>query len=136
MLCALGGGVRGERFGADREAQAQRALDGDAAIAEVGAVEDFAGAGAGTVGRKRIMLAGDVGDGVLVQKLALAAERFAHWRMHGGGVNQLHFAFAIPGFVVGQHPHVGADAGVVEQVVRQRDDGLKPVVFHDPAADF
>ena len=36
---------------------------------------------------------------------------------------------------VGEHPDVGGDAGVVEELVRQRDDCLEPVVLYDPAAD-
>ena len=36
---------------------------------------------------------------------------------------------------VAQHPDIGRDAGVVEHVERQRDDGLQPVVLDDPAAD-
>jgi hypothetical protein len=36
---------------------------------------------------------------------------------------------------VGEHPDVGGDAGVVEQVERQGDDGLQPIVLDDPAAD-
>ena len=50
-------------------------------------------------------------------------------------VDQLHLAPAMLGLTVGQHPHVGGDAGVVEQVERQGDDGLQPVVLDDPAAD-
>ena len=34
-----------------------------------------------------------------------------------------------------EHPDVGGDAGVVEHVERQGDDGLQPVVLDDPAAD-
>ena len=36
---------------------------------------------------------------------------------------------------VAEHPDVGGDAGVVEHVERQGDDGLQPVVLDDPAAD-
>jgi hypothetical protein len=39
------------------------------------------------------------------------------------------------GLAVGEHPDVGGDAGVVEHVQRQGDDGLEPVVLDDPAAD-
>ena len=37
---------------------------------------------------------------------------------------------------VGQHPDVGGDAGVVEELLRQGDDGFQPVVLQNPAADF
>ncbi|MGK0187938.1 MAG: hypothetical protein ACI9R3_003729 [Verrucomicrobiales bacterium] len=51
------------------------------------------------------------------------------------GVDELNLAFAVIGFSVCQHPDVGGDAGVVEHVQRQRDDGLQPVALNDPAAD-
>ena len=51
------------------------------------------------------------------------------------GVDELHLALAVRGLAVGQHPDVGGDAGVVEHVERQGDDGLQPVVLDDPAAD-
>ena len=41
-----------------------------------------------------------------------------------GGVDELHLALAVLGFPVGEHPYIGGDAGVVENVERQRDDGL------------
>ncbi len=37
---------------------------------------------------------------------------------------------------VGEDPEVGGDAGVVEELVGQRDDGLEPVVLDDPPADL
>ena len=37
---------------------------------------------------------------------------------------------------VGHDPEVGGDAGVVEELVGQGDDGLQPVVLDDPAADL
>ena len=40
------------------------------------------------------------------------------------------------GLAVGQHPDIGGDAGVVEHVQRQGDDGFEPVVLDDPAADI
>jgi hypothetical protein len=38
--------------------------------------------------------------------------------------------------VVGKDPDVGGDAGVVEHVGGQRDDGLDEVVLEQIAADF
>ena len=55
--------------------------------------------------------------------------------MPAGGVDQLDLALARLGLAVGQHPHVGGDAGVVEHVEGQGDDRLQPVVLDDPAAD-
>ena len=40
------------------------------------------------------------------------------------------------GLVVPQQPDVGEDAGVVEELVGQHDDGVEPVVLQNPAADF
>ena len=40
------------------------------------------------------------------------------------------------GLAVAEQPDVGADAGIVKDLLRQGDDGLQPVVFHDPAADL
>ena len=37
---------------------------------------------------------------------------------------------------VGDDPDVSADAGVVEHLLRQGDDGFEPVVLDDPLADF
>jgi hypothetical protein len=37
---------------------------------------------------------------------------------------------------VGDDPEVGGDAGVVEELVGQGDDGFEPVVLDDPAADL
>jgi hypothetical protein len=54
---------------------------------------------------------------------------------HCGGVDELDLALAVLGLAVGEHPDVGGDAGVVEHVQRQGDDGLEPVVLDDPAAD-
>ena len=51
------------------------------------------------------------------------------------GVDELHLALALLGFLVGQNPDVGGDAGVVEQVVRQLDDGFEQVVLDEVAAD-
>ena len=51
------------------------------------------------------------------------------------GVDELHPAPAMLRLAVAQRPDVGSDAGVVEHVERQGDDGFQPVVLDDPAAD-
>ena len=66
--------------------------------------------------------------GIFAQVLA---QRFEPLR----GVDQLNLAFAMRRLAVGKHPDVGGDAGVVEEVQRQCNDGLQPVVLDDPAAD-
>ena len=111
--------------------QAQRALDGDLPVAESGIGEDL---------RLRRFLefeerAADAFD-VLGRKLAvLLAEVLAQRLEPLAGVDELHLALAVCWLPVGQHPYIGGDAGVVEEVERQRDDGLKPVVLDQPAAD-
>ncbi len=39
------------------------------------------------------------------------------------------------GLFVGEHPNVGGNAGVVEKVERQGNNGFQPVIFDEPAAD-
>ena len=60
----------------------------------------------------------------------------AHLLPEGGGVDELHLAFARSGLPVADDPDVGADAGVVKHVGRQADDGLDEVVLQDVAADL
>ncbi len=61
----------------------------------------------------------------------ILAQRFEPLR----GVDQLNVALAVLGLAIGQYPDVGRDAGVVEHIERQRDDGFEPVVLDDPAAN-
>ncbi|OQA27234.1 MAG: hypothetical protein BWY59_01131 [Verrucomicrobia bacterium ADurb.Bin345] len=68
--------------------------------------------------------------------VALVAQALPHLLEERGGVDQLDLALAGLLFAVGQDPDVGADAGVVEQLVRHGDDSLQPVVLDDPAADL
>ena len=39
-------------------------------------------------------------------------------------------------FSIGQHPDIGGDSGVVENIERQGHDGFQPVIFYDPAPDI
>ena len=50
------------------------------------------------------------------------------------GVDELYLALAALFLLVGDDPHVGGDARVVEDVVRQLDDGLDEVVLEKVAA--
>jgi len=52
------------------------------------------------------------------------------------GIDELHLVLAGGGLAVAEDPEVGADAGVVEHVVRQAHDGLQQIVFQHVAADF
>ncbi len=65
----------------------------------------------------------------------LFAEVLAQLFVELGGVDELDLALALRGLVIGQHPDVGGDAGVVEDVVRKLDDGLQVVVLDEVAAD-
>ena len=73
----------------------------------------------------------DVGLGEL---LALVAQAAAHGLPLGGGVDELHLADAARGLLLGEHPDVDADSGVVEQVARKAHDGLHVVFLEQPAA--
>ncbi len=144
-------------FLGDLEPQAQRTQDGDAPVAEIGIVKNLAGVGliraihgahpfGATFGRPnrrscrfvghRAVLAGDLGNGGLVQIAAFVAEAALHRRPALAGVDQLNLALAVRLLAVAEHPDEGADAGVVEHLLGQGDDGFQPVVFDDPAADF
>ena len=68
--------------------------------------------------------------------LALAAQALAHFLPETAGVDDLHQPLAVRRFAVGEYPHVSADAGVVEHVGGQADDGLHQVVLQHVAADF
>ena len=129
----VAGGEAQRLDGLERElaVQAQRALDRDLPVAEGGVGEDL-----------RLWRLLEVEEGaadaldVLGRELAvLLAEVLAQRLEPLGGVDELHLALAVRGLPVGQHPDVGGDAGVVEEVERQGDDGFEPVVLDEPAAD-
>src|SRR5438270_368787 len=111
--------------------QAQRALDRDFPVTEGGVgknlrfrrffeIEEGAADALDMLGCELAVL--------LAQVLAERLERL-------GTVDELYVAVAVCGLPVRQHPDVGRDASVVEEVERQRDDGIKPVVLDEPAAD-
>ena len=100
-------------------------------VAEGGVGEDL---------RIRRLLEGEEGvadalDVVSAQLAVLVAEVFAQRLEPVAGVDQLDVALALGRLAVAEQPDVGGDAGVVEDVERQGDDRLQPVVFDDPAAD-
>lgn len=73
---------------------------------------------------------GDLGDLVRRDVLALRADGAAHPLPLVLSVQQQHLAPALCRLAVAEDPQVSADAGVVENVVGQRDHGLEPVVLH------
>ena len=66
----------------------------------------------------------------------LGAEALAHLGVQVGAVDQLDLADALGLLGVVEQPDVGGDAGVVEHVGRQGDDGFDQVVLQQPAADL
>ena len=68
--------------------------------------------------------------------VAFVAEGFRLLLELLAGVDEHHPPSMAGGLVVSQQPDVGEDAGVVEQLVGQHDDGVEPVVLQNPAADF
>lgn len=102
--------------------QAQRALDCDLPVAEGGILEDL------RLGRFLEVeeRAADALD-VLARKLTvLLAEVLAQRLEPLGRVDELHLPLAVRWLLVRKHPNVGRDAGVVEEVKREGDDGLEP----------
>ena len=111
--------------------EAQRALDSHLPIAEGFIGEDF-----------RLWRFLESEEGIADALDVLGGEfavLLAHVLAQGleplGGVDELHLAFAMLGLPVREHPDVSGDAGVVEEVQREGDDGLQPIVLDDPAAD-
>ena len=118
-------------------AQPQRALDGDAGVAEIGVVEDLRGC---RLDETAVELH-DFGDlvGLAVARLrrscGVCRPGCGAWDVVFAGIEKLNLALAALLLAVGDDPDVGADAGVVEHLLRQGDDGLQPVVLDDPLAD-
>ena len=67
---------------------------------------------------------------------ALGAQALAQQDPEGGGVDELDLTAPLGPFAVGEHPDVGGDAGVVEELLGERDQCFQPVVFEDPAANL
>ena len=68
--------------------------------------------------------------------VAFVAEGFRLFLELLAGVDEHHAPAMAGGLLVSQQPDVGEDAGVVEKLVGQHDDGVEPVVLQNPAADF
>jgi hypothetical protein len=70
------------------------------------------------------------------QLLTLATETPAHLLPEGAGIDELDFALARSRLSVANDPDIGTDAGVVEHVGGQPDDGLDQIVLQNVAADL
>ena len=68
--------------------------------------------------------------------VALVAEGFRLFLELLAGVDDHHAPTMAGRLFVSQQPDVGEDAGVVEKLVGQHDDGVEPVVLQNPAADL
>ncbi len=121
-----------DALGTGLEVQAQRALDGDTAVAEGVDGEDLALCGL----LKAAIQAHQLADLILGNVLPLAAQRLAHFGVVLAAVDQLHLALSRSGLVVAEYPHIGGDAGVVEHVGGQRDDGFDQIVLQQVAANL
>ena len=117
-----------------REDLAQRLFDGDRPIAELLGTQHL-----GQVGVSIFELSVQVSDGLHVglgQVAALGSDGLAHLLPLGRCVDQLDLALAFGGFGVVEHPDVGRDARVVEEVVGQADDGVHEIVFQKMTTHF
>lgn len=118
-----------------------RTLDDDFVVAEFHTLEDFAFAVDAVfvavhlaVGKLAVSghdkLPAVVGDVVALGADALAARLEAV-----AGIDELHLARAVIGFVFAQHPDIGGDTGVHEHIGGKLDDAVQPVVFEDVLPD-
>ena len=53
-----------------------------------------------------------------------------------GRIDELNLIHVVPLLLVGDEPNIGGDAGVVEDVIRQLNDGFHQVAFYQMAADI
>src|SRR5262249_49947840 len=66
---------------------------------------------------------------------AFVAEAFFHLHPELAGVDELPLAFARFFLSVGEHPQVGENPGVIEELLGQSHDRLKPIVLDNPLTD-
>src|SRR5262245_49486384 len=118
-------------------AEAQRPFDCDTGIAEIGVVEHLRALAVLETAvepddlfelRRR-----DVPTLVAQASLTVCA---ATRRPEVSRINELDLALAVLLLAVGDDPDVGADAGVVEHLLGQGDDGFEPVLLDDPLANL
>ena len=108
----------------------ERPLDRHLRIAEVLVVEYLAELRLGEVAIEP----GNLGNGRRRDVVALVAQRFAALLEQAIRVDKLHLALAArTGFLVRQHPDIGCDAGIVEDIVGQRDDRLEQIALQEVA---
>ena len=81
------------------------------------------------------MLLGHLACGLLIGEWNLGNHETLNGLAEGDGILD-DLSLVRGGLAVVEQPDVGADAGIVKDLRPQGDDGLQPVVFHDPAVDF
>ena len=64
------------------------------------------------------------------------AQALAHGHPKVGGVDQLHLTLPFCRFAIAQHPDVGGDAGVVEELLRQGNERVEQVVLQHETPDL
>ena len=117
-------------------AQTQGPFHSHAGVAEVGVVEALRAIAV----LEAAVKAHDVLDLIrgnvtpLVAEAALVVLTAAR-SPHVARVQELDLALTTLLLAIGDDPDVGADAGIVEHLLGQGDDGLKPVVLDDPLAN-
>src|SRR5699024_2644664 len=79
---------------------------------------------------------GQIANLIFSNFVALVIETFLHTPAKVRAINQLHLAAPLRSLAVGNQPDIGEDAGVVEELIGQRDDGIEPVVLDNPAANI
>src|SRR6266487_5316657 len=67
---------------------------------------------------------------------AFVAQALAHLHPEICGIDELHFTSSLLLFAVGEYPDIGGDACVVEKLLGQGYDDLKPIVLQYPAANL
>src|SRR5262249_1170556 len=128
------------------EIQPQRALDGQFDETKLTIIENF-----GTdprvflaVDRNRAgvsVLEGSVELSDLVNMrvgefVALVAKALFHLLEMPRTLDQLPLAAPVLRFAVSDQPQISVNARIVEKLIRQRDDGVEPIVLDDPTADI
>ena len=133
-------------FGAGMEVELERPFDRDLSETEVRGridpaddnfallpiLDDLAGRAVLEVGQQpqdvTLAFEGDLA--------ALGTQALAQRRPERRGVDELNLAAAHGPFAVRNHPDVGRDSRVVEELLGQRDQGFEQVVLEDPAANL
>lgn len=81
----------------------------------------------------------ELGDGCAIfwaDLITFVTKGFAELVTERRAIDELDLAFAFCSFVLGEDPDVGGDAGIIEEIGWQCDDGFDEVVFKHPPPDL